>query len=237
MIFDQSEYDIRCEWGEEGVRRLLPLSDVVIVVDVLSFSTSIEIATNQGARVFPYRWKDESVYDYAHSRGAMVADRNSESGFHLSPSSLLKLPKKARLVLPSPNGAALSLLAQDARVIAGCFRNSRAVAEYAISKGRRIAVIPAGERWPDDSLRPCVEDLVGAGAIIRHLPGKLSPEALMAVAAFEKLEANLLEHIKGCVSGREKLERGEESDLHLTCALDVSSCVPVLKEGAFRKEG
>lgn len=35
--------------------------------------------------------------------------------------------------------------------------------------GRTVAVIPAGERWADGSLRPAIEDLLGAGAFIREL--------------------------------------------------------------------
>jgi hypothetical protein len=57
MIFDQSEFDLRCEWGDRGVTHLAPISDVVVIVDVLSFSTSVEIATNNGAIIFPYEWK------------------------------------------------------------------------------------------------------------------------------------------------------------------------------------
>jgi 2-phosphosulfolactate phosphatase len=37
MIFDQSEYQVRCEWGLQGLRQLGPISDVVIIVDVLSY--------------------------------------------------------------------------------------------------------------------------------------------------------------------------------------------------------
>jgi len=36
MLFDQSEYALRCEWGAQGVAQLAPISDVLIVVDVLS---------------------------------------------------------------------------------------------------------------------------------------------------------------------------------------------------------
>jgi 2-phosphosulfolactate phosphatase len=44
MIFDQQEFDIRCEWGEHGISVLAPISDVIIIIDVLSFSTSVDVA-------------------------------------------------------------------------------------------------------------------------------------------------------------------------------------------------
>jgi hypothetical protein len=35
---------------------------------------------------------------------------------------------------------------------------------------------------PDNGLRPCIEDLIGAGAIINKLEGTLSPESKMALS-------------------------------------------------------
>ncbi len=237
MIYDQTEYDIACEWSVEGVSMLAPTADVVIVVDVLTFTTCVEFATNQGgAVIFPYCWKDETTYDFAHKVNAEVADRNNPNGFNLSVTSLQNLPENTRLVLPSPNGSLVSLLAEDTPVIAGCLRNCRAVAKSAMKKGRRVAVIPAGERWENDALRPCVEDLIGAGAIISYLQGRLSPEALVAKTVFENLSADLIENMKNCISGREKIARGEETDLHLAAELNCSDCVPILKNNAFIKE-
>src|SRR4028118_1114979 len=99
MIYDQAGYDIVCEWGAEGVSMLAPTCDVVIVVDVLSFTTAVEIATSQGATIFPYRWKDETTRDFAATVNAKVADRDNPNSFNLSPSSLQNLPKNTRLVL------------------------------------------------------------------------------------------------------------------------------------------
>jgi 2-phosphosulfolactate phosphatase len=140
---------------------------------VLSFSTSVEIATSRDAMIFPYRWKDASAAVFAASVGAIVADaRGGSLGYSLSPQSLVHLPRGTRIVMPSPNGATLTLGTGLVPALAGCLRNARAVAAVAQSYGKRIAVIPAGERWPSDgSLRPAFEDWVGAGAIIelKHL--------------------------------------------------------------------
>ena len=234
-MLDQAEYKIRFEWGERGVSLLAPISDVVIIVDVLSFSTAVEIATNQSAIVYPYRWKDASVHEFAKSVRAEVADGNSQNGYSLSPASLLKLPPDIRLILPSPNGSYLSLSTGTTPTIAGCLRNCRAVAEASMDGAKNIAVIGAGEQWEDGTLRPCIEDMIGAGAIISFLGGGLSPEAETAQAAFEGASSKLGEQIKNCISGREKSARGEERDIELASNIGISHCVPILRDGAFRK--
>jgi 2-phosphosulfolactate phosphatase len=235
MFFEQAEDDIRFEWGERGAALLAPISDVVIVVDVLSFTTCVEIATAQGAMVYPYRWKDATAEQFANTITAQVADRQNPNGYSLSPASLVAVPADTRLVLPSPNGSAISLLTGSTPTLAGCLRNARAVAAVAARMGRTVAVIAAGERWEDGSLRPCLEDLVGAGAIIRGLPGVRSPEAAAAVAAYDCCSVSLVVHLMRCGSGREKIARGEAQDVELAAATDVSACVPILTDGAFIK--
>lgn len=98
--------------------------------------------------------------------------------------------------------------------------------------GQRIAVIPAGEKWPDGSLRPAFEDLIGAGAIINHFNARLSPEARSAIAAYREAEPNLHQLLKQCSSGQELMGRGFASDVALAAELAVSECVPTLHDRA-----
>lgn len=235
MVFDQRGYDIRCEWGGRGVTALAPISDVVVVVDVLSFSTSVDIAVNRGAIVYPYRGKLDEADEYAASLGAKLADpRRSDTAYSLSPESLMGVPEGTRIVLPSPNGSTLSLAAQPGPVLAGCLRNARATAEAASRCGPRIAVIPAGERWKDDgSLRPSIEDWIGAGAIIESLSGSASPEAEIAVAAFRAVRPRLAEVVRQCISGQELVERGFERDVYLASQWNVSDRAAALVDGAY----
>ena len=228
----------------EGLHELLPISRAVVIVDVLSFTTSVDVATANGALVYPYRSRDHSAADYARSRNALMANAIREfegGGFSLSPSSLLDIPAGTSLVLPSPNGSTLSLSTGDTPTFAGCLRNATALAGVLRQYGTGISIIPAGERWKQQqTLRPAIEDLIGAGAVIHALKGTRStvatrsPEAETAVRVFEAFRDDLESVLCESGSGRELIDRGFTEDVRLAAALDASRCVPVLKDGAYR---
>jgi len=154
-IEDQAGFDPRLAWASEGGTLLAPVCPVLVVVDILRFTTAVEVATTNGAQVIPRRWPAREGPDGA---GPPLDP--------LSPVSLLEVPAGTRMEL------------------ARCLRNASAVAAAARDLGRPVGVVPAGERRPDGSLRPAVEDLIGAGAILHALGGRPSPEARAAVAAF-----------------------------------------------------
>ena len=241
MFYDQAGFDARFEWGLEGVRRLGPLSDVLVIVDVLSFSTTVDIAVGRGARVMPFGRQSGHAIGYARDAGALLAggkrQATTDDPYTLSPSSMLTIPHGTLIVLPSPNGSTLSQAGAELApvVIVGCLRNARAVAAAARSAGGVVTVIAAGERWDDgETLRASFEDLVGAGAILSSLGTTLlSPEALAAVAAFEAATPEIARHIEGCASGRELIERGFGPDVALASELNSSQTVPILHERAF----
>jgi len=195
----------------------------------------VEVATSRGAVVLPYRWRDATTVIYAEQQQAILADEHRRTErYSLSPASLSDIAPGTRLVLPSLNGATLSLRAEEfSPTVAGCFRNARAVAAFACSQGKPVTVIACGERWADGSLRPCWEDLAGAGAVIAELPGTRSPEAEAACQVFRNAKGDLPRTLRVCSSGRELMERGFAADVELAGALDASSCVPVLTGGVY----
>lgn len=224
---------LRCEWGESAVRLLSSESDVVIIVDVLSFSTCVDIAVSRGARIVPFDPSASGAGEFAGRRGAALALPRGQGRFSLSPSTLLDVMPGESVVLPSPNGALATLGVSAGVTLAGCLRNAAAVAHAASALGRQILVVPAGERWPDGSLRPCLEDWLGAGAILGHLPGRASAEARAAIAAYRELETELRHALCETRSGRELIERGYPQDIELASEAGVSSTVPTFDGEAF----
>ena len=221
-----------------GVAALTATSDVVIIVDVLSFCTCVDIAVARGATVYPVGPGDESAADMAHRLGAALVGFDSAAAYRLSAAAMLGVPAGVRLVMPSLNGSILSRLTGATPTLAGCLRNARAVAAAAMRLGRRVAVVPAGERWGEDvhgdrSLRPAAEDLIGAGAILERLPGRRSPEAELAVAAFRATRNRLPAFLLACSSGREHAGKGTEGDVSLAAQLNVSDFAPRLVAGAY----
>jgi 2-phosphosulfolactate phosphatase len=204
-------------------------------VDVLSFTTTVDIATAAGAVIFPFGFGDDRATAFANEQNAVLAGSREEDGFSLSPSSLTRIEPGTRLVLPSPNGAALSLLAGSLghTVVAGCIRNAAAVAEGLTTAGT-IAVIAAGERWEDGSLRPAVEDFLGAGTVIAATAAKSwSPEAHVAAASFLAVQPHLAVTLREAMSGRELIEHGFAADVELAAELNVSTTFPRMNHGFF----
>jgi len=115
-----------------------------------------------------------------------------------------------------------------------------AVAEWIAARctsSTTVAVIAAGERWDDDTLRPAAEDLWGAGAVIAGLVaagwgvGGLSPEADVARCSYESVRGRELEALLGCASGRELVDAGYRADAEIAAEVDISQTVPLLVDG------
>lgn len=238
-VFAQDGFRVRLEWGPNGLRRLAPRCDVVVVIDVLRFTTAVTVAVDAGATVLPYRWHDGTEAEFAREQGAELA--SAEGPWSLSPVTLAAIPSGTRLVLPSPNGSALAFAAVEAgarTVIAGCLRNAGAVARHieTLDGGGAIGVVPAGERWniTTGALRPALEDYLGAGAIVAAIGDpSSSPEARAAAAAFTGARAELEATLLASASGRELVLKDLAEDVPMAAALDASRAVPVLRDGAF----
>ena len=261
----QPQFAVRMDWGVQGAQAIAQGADFVVIVDVLSFTTTVSVALDQGAEVFPYPWRDESARAFARRHRAVLAVGRSEVAavrapgaadghlpqVSLSPASIRATPGLDRIVLPSPNGSALaSALAgagrgiPGAQVLGACLRNRAAVASWltrqpsrSAANGAVIAVVAAGERRPDNSLRPAAEDLWGAGAVIAALDSLgvtgLSPEARSAAAAWHAVEPALAAALAGCTSGTELAGAGFAGDVSIAGELDASVCVPLLAGGRF----
>jgi len=243
----QNGFAFRFGWGEAGLSALAPVCDVIVIVDVLRFTSAVSVAVAGGSIVFPYRWHDDGAIRYAVERGAVLAGPREDGPVSLSPTDLMSLPRGSRIVLPSPNGSALSIRAAELGipfVLAGSLRNATATAHWAMSLAHDspIGVIASGERWSGSAapLRPSVEDLLGAGAVLAALDPsaavvgpRCSPEADAARAAFVSARPLLDEALAACASGRQLVRTGSRDDVETAAELDASNVAAQLIDGAF----
>jgi len=250
--YAQSDHRVRLEWGPVGAAETAPDSTYAVVVDVLSFTTTLSVAMDIGAEVLPYRWRDAGASALARDRGATLAVGRLEAAadpasgaVSLSPAALRESAGVERLVLPSPNGSAISsaLARGGAQVVGACLRNRSAVAQWLAIRlladpNAVVVMVAAGERWAaDDSLRPALEDLLGAGAVVSALGeagvGGWSPEASAAAYTFEAFLGSLSDVLRSCSSGQELIGRGFGEDVDIAAQLDTSPHVPLLRGDVF----
>ena len=232
---------VTSEWGARGIEAERERVSVIVIVHVLSFSTAVDVAVSRGAVVYPFPYgKGDAAQDAADRVGAVLAQPRRAPGgqFSLSPVGLAAVSKRMKLMLPSPNGSRLSLACGDTPVLTGCLRNSAAVARAArkIAGNGDVGVMPAGELWPDGSLRPAIEDLLGAGAVIHHLDLPCSSEAQIARDAYRSAARAIATLIRASVSGRQLIDGGFPQDVEIAVEENVSAAAPTLTDGAYRNE-
>src|SRR5690242_12314849 len=105
------------EWGPTGAAALASDCDVAVVVDTLTFSTTVTVAADRRVRVRPYRWAAAAADDEARRLGATLAVPRSAAApgdVSLSPSTFRTARDLSRVVLPSPNGSTICAVLAEA---------------------------------------------------------------------------------------------------------------------------
>ena len=237
------ESSVHLEWGVIGARQAAQRGDLVVVVDVLSFSTTLAVAVERGITSIVYSGEEIASMGGLTAAGERLGARPISSQrraapgeLSLSPASLLTADRDQRVLFTSFNGALVVSAGQDAPgVYVIALRNATAGARLVAAAVReglaaRVTLIACGEQWTsvaaqDAGFRPSVEDWVGAGYIAAALAKEglvLSTEARVAIPSPAHLEA-----IRSSVSARELLAAGFQKDVDLALEVDVCDVVPV----------
>lgn len=245
-MFSQEPSHVKVEWGRRGAREAAERGDIVIVVDVLSFSSTVVTALHAGCEIFPYPPHLDGNAYAAKIGGEYILGRSEAAKFGkatLSPASFNSSHKGKKFVLTSLNGAFCTWIADKVpALLTGSLLNAstaaRAANQISNQLKANITVVPCGEQWNDpakneDTLRPSIEDYLGAGAILSLLGGEKSPEAEVCIGAFLSAKYKISRLIWDCASGRELRAKGFEADVTHCARLDAYSTVPLLFKNKF----
>jgi 2-phosphosulfolactate phosphatase len=246
----------RCKlaWGRRGALQAAERGDVLVVVDTLSFSTAVATAIAMGGQIYPCPWDDRAIEqsrllvdEVAVHRG----DVPTRGRFSLSPPTFLHIEAGRSVLLASPNGATCSHYGRQVPYLfVGTLINAQAVAKAVTEIVKQsdtqpgtqplgVTVLAAGERWrtpsEDGELRFAIEDFLGAGAILSHLPFTRSADATVCEQAFKHSQQDISQLLWECESGRELREKGYPEDVHHSASLDQYDCAAVMRNGFLER--
>ena len=208
--FGQAKYQVRFDWGAAGGRRILPGAHVVVLVDALSFTTSVVVAAEHGTVT------DVSDAASAGGTGALA--------FELAAGGAIVLAASMR----NRTAVADRILAMQEH------RGERVI--VAVVAAGEPAGAPAGAAG--GGIRFAIEDQLVAGAVIDALNGigidHTSPEAAVACASFEGLRHAATHLMSASGSAVALAAAGRRDEVRPATERDVTRVVPELRDGAFR---
>lgn len=199
----QSDYQVRFDWGVDGMRRLTT-ADVVIVVDVLGLSTTVTLAAERGER--------SELAAAGSDDGAAVARAAAETSSIVVAGGLRNSAAVARFVL--------------AEQAARGERTSVAI----VAAGERMSPDDAAVRMTVEDQLGAGAIIAALGDLgIDHC----SPEAAVTGEGFRGLRGATRHLLTASGSGRELTAAGRRDDVLTAAAVDAASVVPVLRDGVF----
>lgn len=210
--FDQSSYQVRFEWGVSGLERLAP-ADVVVVVDVLRFSSTVTDAVAAGGTV--------SSADAANwsRNGAAVAAAAGEATVLIG--SLRNASAVARTVLEIQNRrqerTSVSVIAAGELTDAG---DLRFAVEDLLGAGTIIAALSdlGADHTSPEAAAAC-ESARGLRRAMRHL--------LTASGSAKEIAAG------ACATARIEAAGIVPTAPAAAAEVDATDVVPVLEGGVF----
>lgn len=204
---DQGRYQVRFEWGAAGLARLAP-SDIVIVVDVLRFTSRVSELVASGEQVA----LDQRAFSVSLNGAPVIRDAAAGGAVVFAGA------------LRNASAVAHAALAEQTR---RATRTSIAI----VAAGERTAV------GADADVRFAVEDLLGAGAIIDALThlgvDHTSPEAAAACESFRGLRGAVRHLLTASGTGQRLLADGHKPVALAAAHIDVDAVAPVLRDGIF----
>lgn len=212
--FDQSSYQVRFEWGVSGLDRLAP-ADVIVVVDVLRFSSTVTDAVASGRTV-----SLEDATGWSRN-GAAAAAAAASTGATVLLGSLRNASATARTVLEIQNSrqqrTSVTVIAAGELTDAG---ELRFAVEDQLGAGTIIAALSdlGADHTSPEAATAC-ESARGLRRAMRHLltasgSGKELAEGVSATAGIEA--AGLV-----------------PTETSAAAEVDATEVVPVLEDGIF----
>ncbi|MDJ1115509.1 2-phosphosulfolactate phosphatase [Microbacterium dauci] len=201
--FDQSRYQLRFDWGVEGLERLAP-ADVVVVVDVLRFSSTVAARVAAGEEV-PH---DDAAHAVSRNGAAVATAAASAPVVFLG-------------CLQNASAVASAVLAEQARRGARTSVNIVAAGELTDVGSLRFAV--------EDQLGAGAVLAALEALGVDHT----SPEAAAASEAFRGLRGAVKHLLTASGSGQELLDAGRRDEVLAAAVHDSVASVPVLRDGVW----
>jgi 2-phosphosulfolactate phosphatase len=202
--FAQSSYQVRLEWGVDGLARLAP-ADIVVVVDVLRFSSTVVSQVADGQTV------------------PLDADADAVS---LNGAAVARAAGDGEVVLGSLRNAA----AVAQHVLRRQGERGQRTSVAIIAAGERVSREEAAVRFAVEDQLGAGAIIAALGDLgIDHC----SPDAAVAGEGFRALRGATKHLLTASGSGRELAEAGRRDEVLSAAAVDAASVVPLLRDGVF----
>jgi 2-phosphosulfolactate phosphatase len=222
------------DFGPEGANSAAQKGNIVVIVDVLRFSTTVSTAIANGFTIVPCATRAEAEE---------MSGKTGVTRYSLSPLDYMNPKNPEEVILVSPNGAACAkALWKDTLGFIGCFLNAGSLArvlnDIASTLAKDVALIAAGEVREDQendlrTRRFSIEDFLGCGFILSVLKMRLTAEADLCMRAFDASRRDYTALIRNSLSGQYLINRRYGDDITHAVQRNIYGIVPVVERGRF----